>query len=65
MATSDQILKAIQDCQPIYNRTPSTDDAEEDGPNFHYELLTVLHQIRIELSNHNSILVKINNLETS
>jgi hypothetical protein len=65
MASSDQILQAIVACQPNYNRTPNLKDGEEDGPNWHYELLTVLHQIRIELANHNAILVKINNLETS
>jgi len=65
MASSDQILQAIIDCQPNYNRTPITADAEEDGPNFHYELLSVLHQIRIELRNHNHLLAKINQMEIS
>jgi hypothetical protein len=65
MASSDQILQAIIDCQPNYNRTPTTDDGEEDGPNFHFELLSVLHQIRIELRNQNHLQAKINQIDIS
>lgn len=63
MASSDQILKAIQECQINYNKVPNSSNPEENGPNWHLEILNVLHLIRIELKNHNNLTAMINNIK--
>jgi hypothetical protein len=63
MASSDEILEAIKGCQVNYNQVPNSSDPDENGPNWHLELLSVLHQIRIELKNSNNLNAMINNIK--
>ena len=44
MATSDQLLSAIQDIAIDYESSPQ-DDALEDKPNWHYSVLALLQAI--------------------
>ena len=48
MATSDELLDAIEKIAPNYETSPS-DDALADAPNFHYSLLGLLQAIEYNL----------------
>ena len=48
MATSDQLLSALEDIAIDYNSSPN-DDALEDKPNWHYSVLGLLQAIEYNL----------------
>ena len=48
MATSDELLEAIEKIAVNYDTSPS-DDALTDAPNFHYSLLGLLQAIEYNL----------------
>ena len=54
MATSDQMLEALDKIAPNYETSPEEDELE-DAPNFHYSLLQVLGGIEYNLRIYNEM----------
>ena len=64
MATSDELLTAVQNIAISYDRTPK-DDQYEDGANFHFQLLDVLERIHTQMVIQNAFYQKVNNVTTN
>ena len=64
MATSDELLTAVQNIAISYDRTPK-DDQYEDGANFHFQLLDVLERIHTQMVIQNAFYQNVNNVTTN